>query len=192
MLINKTKQVLGWLLLCWLGASVVHMVVSLQDRSGSVTRFLQMNLPMVESGEGFVTGVTGVRSETGVDVSVDSPLDASLETLWTEITEEPFLFVSPHDVIVQLEFALSTVRADFLSLSQSEFMHPPDMGLEISLTGKHSLANLTSQMFRVEITVDTPRVVLHLTVIVGTEETAIGFLRTGERPGVVNLVGVSL
>ena len=103
MLINKTKQVLITdTLLYWLGTSVVHMVVSLQDRTRSVAGSLQMDLPMVESGEGLVAGVASVRSETGVDVAMDSPLDTGLETLRTEVAEEPFLLMRPHDVVVQL------------------------------------------------------------------------------------------
>ena len=63
-LINKTEQVLlGNTLLYWLGTSIVHMVVGLQDGPGSVSGSLQMNLPMVESGEALVTALAGVRPE---------------------------------------------------------------------------------------------------------------------------------
>ena len=139
MLVNKTKQVRSRLMLCWLGASVVHMVVSLQDRSGSVSSSLQMNLPMVKSGEGFVTGVASVGSEAGVDVAVDPPLYARLETLRAEITEEPLLFVSPHDVVVQLELALPTVGTRLLPVCRVLLVHPPYVRLEVRLTGENSL-----------------------------------------------------
>ena len=123
---------------------------------------------------------------------MDPPLDTRPETLGTEITEEPFLLVSSHNVIVELFLALSTVGADFLSLRLSELMHPSYVGLEIGFAGKHSLAILASQMFRVEFFVNTPGVILQLPVVVGTEGAAIGFLWTSQRAGIVKLVGVLL
>ena len=123
------------------------MVVRLQDWPGRVACPLQVNLPMVESGETLVTGVTGVRPEAGVDVAMDPPLDTGLETLRTEVTEEPFLLVGAHDVIVELQLVLTTVRTDFLSLRLAEFVHPSDVGLEVRLAGKDPLTKLTGQVF---------------------------------------------
>ena len=112
-----------------------------------MSRSLQMFLPMVESGETLVAAVTGVRPEPGVDVAVDSPLDTGLETLRTEITEEPFLLVRSHDVVVELQLALTAEWTDFLSLRLTEFVHPSDVGLQVRLAGKDSLTKLTGQVF---------------------------------------------
>ena len=168
------------------------MVVRLQDGSGRMASPLQMNLPMVESGETLVTAVAGVRPEPGVNVAMDSPLDTRLETFRAEITEEPFLLMGSHDVIVELQLVLTTVRTDFLSLRRAEFVHPTDVGLEIGLAGKHSLAVLASQVFRVEFFMNPPRVVLQLPVIVSTEGAASGFLWTSQGACIVNLVSVLL
>ena len=67
-----------------------------------MSRLLQVDLAVVEPCEGLVAGLASVGSEAGVDVPMDSPLNARLETLGTEVTEESLLLVSSHDVVVEL------------------------------------------------------------------------------------------
>ena len=79
---------------------VVYVIVRLEDGAGSVTSFLQMDLSVVEPGEGEVAGLAGVGSEASVNITMDPPLDTCLETFGTNITEKSLLFVGSHDVIV--------------------------------------------------------------------------------------------
>ena len=94
----------------------IHMVIRLQNWASGVSKLFQVRFAVMESREPGVAVEASVGLEAGVHVVVETPLDTGFELLWAILALEVLGFVSPHYVVVQLQFLFSAKRTNLAPL----------------------------------------------------------------------------
>ena len=90
----------------------IHMVIRLQNWASGVSKLFQVRFAVMESREPGVAVEASVGLEAGVHVVVESLLDTGFELLRAILALEVLGFVSPHYVVVQLQFLFSAKRTN--------------------------------------------------------------------------------
>ena len=90
----------------------IHMVIRLQNWASGVSKLFKVRFAVMESREPGVAVEASVGLEAGVHVVVESPLDTGFELLRAILALEVLGFVSPHYVVVQLQFLFSAKRTN--------------------------------------------------------------------------------
>ena len=90
----------------------IHMVIRLQNWASGVSNLFKVRFAVMESREPGVAVEASVGLEAGVHVVVEPPLDTGFELLRAILALEVLGFVSPHYVVVQLQFLFSAKRTN--------------------------------------------------------------------------------